>query len=87
MSLTTVYAFSHLEVIVILDGGWSWILAWRQLGVQYIYALPLTDLAVEQLKPVKVLLKEIKVVDSLNNALRIVTGHVQEWNNVLENFI
>jgi hypothetical protein len=87
LSLTTVYAFSHLEVIVISDDGWSCILAWRQLGVQNIYALPLTDLAVEQLKPVKVLLKEIKVFNSMNNALRIVTGHIHEWNNVWENFI
>jgi hypothetical protein len=87
MSLTMVYAFSHLEVIVILDDGWSWILAWRQLGVQNIYALPLTDLAVEQLKPVKVLINEIKVVDSMNNALRIVTGHIHKWKNVWKNFI
>jgi hypothetical protein len=74
LSLTTVYTFSHLEVIVISDYGWSWILAWRQLGVQNIYALPLIDLAVEQLKPSKVLLKEIKVVDSMNTALQIVTA-------------
>jgi hypothetical protein len=87
LSLTTVYAFSHLEVIVISDDGWSWILAWRQLGVKSIYTLPLTDLAVEQLKPAKVLLKEIKGVDSMNNALRIFTGHVHEWNHVWENFI
>jgi hypothetical protein len=87
LSLTMVYAFSYLEVIVISGDGWRWILAWRQLGVQNIYALPLTDLAVEQLKHVKVLLKEIKVVDSINNALRIVTGHIHEWNNVWKNFI
>jgi hypothetical protein len=87
LSLTTVYAFSHLEVIVISDDGWSWIFAWRQLGVQNIYALPLTDVAVEQLKTVKVLLKEIKVVDSMNNALRIDTGHIHEWNNVWNSFI
>jgi hypothetical protein len=74
-------------VIVILDYGCNWILARRRLGVQNIYALPLTDLAVEQLKPVKVLLKEIKVVDSMNNALRIVTGHIHEWNNVWDNVI
>jgi hypothetical protein len=87
VSLIMVYAFSHLEVIVISDDGWSWILVWRQLGVQYIYALPLTDLAVEQLKAIKVLLKEIKVVDSMNNALRIVTDHIHELNNVWNNFI
>jgi hypothetical protein len=74
-------------VIVISDDGWSWILAWRQLGVQNIYALPSTDIKVEQLKTVKVLLKEIKVVDSMNNALRIVTGHIHEWNNVWNNFM
>jgi hypothetical protein len=71
LSLTTVYAFSHLEVIVIADDGWSWVLAWRQFGVQNIYALPLTDIVVEQLKTVKVLLKEIKVVDSMNTALQM----------------
>jgi hypothetical protein len=62
-------------------------LAWRQLGVKNIYALPLTEIAVEQLKTVKVLLKEIKVVDSMKNALRIVTGHIHEWNNIWKNFI
>jgi hypothetical protein len=87
LSLTTVYAFSHLEVIVISDDGWSCILVWRQLGVQNIYALPLPDIAVEQLKTNKVILKEIKVVDSMNNALQIVTGHIHEWNNAWKNFI
>ena len=46
LSLATVYYFNHLEVIVILDDGWSWILAWSQLGVRNIFALLLIELAV-----------------------------------------
>ena len=46
LSLATVYYFNHLEVIVILDDGWIWILEWRQLGVRNVFALLLTELAV-----------------------------------------
>ena len=57
LSLTTVYACGHLEVIGILDDGWSWILAWLKLGVNNIFALPLTELEFEKLNSVKEILK------------------------------
>ena len=49
--------------------------------------LPLTELEVDQVKSVKGLLKEIIVVDSLNDYLIIVTGHLHEWNNTWNFFI
>ena len=76
LSLTTVYVFSHSEVIVKLDDGCIWILERHQLGVQNIFALPLTELAVEQLNPVKGILGVIIVVNGMNNSLQFVTSHV-----------
>ena len=56
LSLATVYAFNHLEVIFILDDVWSCILEWRQLGVRNISALPFIELEVDKFKSIKELL-------------------------------
>ena len=39
-----------LQVYVISDDGWSWALAWAQLGVATIRCVPFSGLALEQLK-------------------------------------
>ena len=39
-----------LHIFVISDDGWSWLLAWAQLGVETIRCVPFSGLALEQLQ-------------------------------------
>jgi hypothetical protein len=42
--------FQSLRICVISTDGWTWSLAWRQLGVESVLPLPLSRLAGLQLK-------------------------------------
>jgi hypothetical protein len=43
------YVYKELNVLVISDDGWSWDLAWRQLGALIVSCYPLSELASKQL--------------------------------------
>jgi hypothetical protein len=75
----------QLSVYVVSTGGWSWALAWAQLGVAVIYCLPRNDVASKELallRRVEALdarLVEVRLGASLNPELdqgAVVRGHL-----------
>ena len=50
------HIFSELKVFVLSNDGWSWVLAWAQLGVLCIRCIPLSEKSLIQLDAVKAVL-------------------------------
>ena len=48
--LHSLHLLHDLPVVVASDDGWSWALAWAQLGVQHIRCIPFCDKASQQLE-------------------------------------
>ena len=57
------YAIQSVKPIVVSCDGWSWALAWAQLGVARILCYPLTSLAKRQLSPLIALLKDTVAIE------------------------
>jgi hypothetical protein len=82
----------QLAVYVVSSGGWSWALAWAQLGVAVIYCLPRNSGAAKELarvRSVKALdgrLEELELGTSLLPLLEkgaVVSGHLA-WEHLAE---
>jgi hypothetical protein len=73
-------SFLHLNINVVLDEGWCWDLAWRQLGVVVIYCLPLTAKANEQLERLCLAIEGIKVVAQLKDDTEVMSVNVEEFS-------
>lgn len=48
--LRSLHLLHDLPVVVASDDGWSWVLAWAQLGVRHIHCVPFGDRADQQLE-------------------------------------
>jgi len=96
--LGKLYVFSDVTPFVISHDGWSWIVAWAQLGVQRIVCRALTPLASRQLAVVQECLGpsvDFQVVESGREALekqpQVLSFHLDTsdeaailWSEVLE---
>jgi hypothetical protein len=80
--LSSLTDFHSLCVCVISTDGWSWSLAWLQLGVEYIPSLSLSQLAGLQLKELGARLEGILEVSQVSNQVEVISGHVTKWTNL-----
>ena len=69
------HGLRDLHIVVISDDGWSWALAWAQLGVWSIRCVPLVELAAQQLSLLDTHLPQHTVVicrvDELENLCQV----------------
>jgi hypothetical protein len=81
-TLGDLHIMQNIEAIVVSCNGWSWVLAWAQLGVARVFCYPLTSLAKKQLLPLISLLNDTVtiVMDPLplleKGCRRLVSSHV-----------
>jgi hypothetical protein len=56
------HILQDIEVIVVSCNGWSWALAWAQLGVTRVFCYPLMSLVKKQLLPLISLLNDMVAI-------------------------
>jgi hypothetical protein len=83
------YVYKDLKVLVISDDGWSWSLAWRQLGVLIFSCYTLSKLASKQLLELLRLVPGLIKAQGLDSQTRIISGHIgsftDHWKEFLNN--
>jgi hypothetical protein len=77
--LSSLTDFHSLRVCVIITYGWAWSLAWRQLGVESVPSLPLSQLSGLQLNELGGRLEGVLEVSQVSNQVEVISGHVTTW--------
>jgi hypothetical protein len=87
-SLGDLLVLQSLEVIVVSCDGWSWALAWAQLGVARITCYPLTSLVKAQLPLLLGLLNDTVAIDTAmqlpsdRDSATVISGHLDSSQQV-----
>jgi hypothetical protein len=81
------YVYKELKVLVISDDGWSWALAWRQLGVLIVSFYPLQELASKQLLEISRNVPGLIKAQGLDSQTSIVSGHIGSFTDHWKEFL
>jgi hypothetical protein len=83
------YVYKDLKVLVISNDGWSWALAWRQLGVLIVSCYPLSELSSKHLLELSRHVPGLIKAQGLDSQTRIGSGHIgsftDQWREFLTN--
>jgi hypothetical protein len=74
-------------VLVISDDGWSWALAWRQLGVLIFSCYPLFELARKQHLELSRHVPGLIKAQGLDSQTRIISGHIGSFTDHWKEFL
>jgi hypothetical protein len=75
------YSLECMFTMVISDDGWSWALAWRQLGVLFFSCYPLSKLASNQLIELSRHVPGLIKAQGLDSQTRIVCGNIGSFTD------
>jgi hypothetical protein len=81
------YVYKDLKVLVISNDGWSWALAWRQLGVLIVSFYPLQELASKQLLEISRNVPGLIKAQGLDSQTIIVSGHIGSFTDHWKEFL
>jgi hypothetical protein len=81
------YVYKELNLLVVSDDGWSWDLAWRQLGVLIVSCYPLSELASNQLLELSRHVPGLIKAQGLDSQTRIISGHIGSFTDHWKEFL
>jgi hypothetical protein len=71
---------------VLSDDGWSWDLAWRQLGIEQVCCVAMSNRAKAQLDSLSLSIGGLKSVSCILNKTEVFSSHIASLNQIWINF-
>ena len=85
-SLSSCFSYQFLKVVVLSNDGWSWALAWRQLGVEQVCCFAMSSRAKAQLDSLSVSIGGLKTVSCIPIKTEVFSAHISSLNQIWINF-
>jgi hypothetical protein len=85
-SLSNCFSYQFLKIVVLSDDGWSWALAWRQLGVEQVCFFTMSNRAKAQLDSLSLSIGGLKSVSCIPDKTEVFSAHIASLNQIWINF-